>query len=120
MKVLVCGGRDFRSPAQVFRALDDLHARMPITELMQGGAAGVDRFAQEWATTKPDIKRYVCKADWGAYGKAAGPMRNQRMIEWKPDVVVAFPGGRGTADMVKRADSAGIPVLPGLRDAGQS
>src|SRR6266446_7058525 len=40
MKVLVCGGRNFRSPAQVFRALDRLHQEKPITELMQGGATG--------------------------------------------------------------------------------
>lgn len=58
MKILVCGGRNFRSPAQVFKALDDLHAKMPITELMQGGATGVDQFAKEWATTKPEIKRF--------------------------------------------------------------
>jgi hypothetical protein len=44
-------------------------------------------------------------------GKAAGPIRNQRMIdEGKPDLVIAFPGGRGTADMVSRAKKAGIPV----------
>jgi len=113
MKVLVCGGRDYPSPAHVWRALDDLHAKMHITEIMQGGAKGVDQFAREWAATKPEIVRYVCKADW-SLGRKAGPMRNQRMLEWKPDVVVAFPGGRGTADMVARADSAGITVLNGL------
>lgn len=44
-------------------------------------------------------------------GKAAGPIRNQRMLdEGKPDLVVAFPGGRGTADMVRRAKAAGVPV----------
>ena len=115
MRVIVCGGRDFGSPAQVWRALDALHLKMPITELMQGGATGADQFAREWAATKPGIKRYVCKAEWDAHGRAAGPMRNQRMIEWKPEVVMAFPGGRGTADMVRRADSAGITVLDGVK-----
>lgn len=111
MRVLVCGGRNFRSPAQVAKALDELHARTPITELMQGGATGADQFAREWANAKPEIKRYVCNADWDIHGKAAGPIRNQRMIEWKPDIVVAFAGGRGTADMVRRAGIAGITVL---------
>ena len=110
MKVLVCGGRNFRSPAQVFRALDRLHQEKPITELMQGGATGADQFAMEWAATKPEIKRYVCHADWETHGRAAGPIRNEKMLTWKPDLVVAFPGGDGTADMVRRAEAAGVPV----------
>jgi hypothetical protein len=97
MKVLVCGGRNFRSPAQVFRALDRLHQEKPITELMQGGATGADQFAMEWAATKPEIKRYVCHADWETHGRAAGPIRNEKMLTWKPDLVVAFPGGDGTS-----------------------
>jgi len=94
MKVLVCGGRNLRSPAQVFRALDRLHQEKPITELMQGGATGADQFAMEWAATKPEIKRYVCHADWETHGRAAGPIRNEKMLTWKPDLVVAFPGRR--------------------------
>jgi predicted Rossmann-fold nucleotide-binding protein len=110
MRVIVCGGRNFRSPAHVFRALDDLHAKHGFTALMQGGATGADQFAREWAETKPEIKRYVCKAQWDTYGRAAGPMRNSRMLEWKPDLVVAFAGGAGTADMVEKAEAAGVPV----------
>src|SRR5882672_8738009 len=86
VKVLVCGGRNFRSPAQVFRALDRLHQEKPITELMQGGATGADQFAMEWAATKPEIKRYVCNADWETHGRAAGPIRNEKMLTWKPDL----------------------------------
>jgi len=112
MKVLVCGGRNFRSPAQVQRILDVLHAERPFTALMQGGANGVDKMSSEWAATKPEIKRYVCRAEWEKFGKAAGPKRNARMLEWKPDLVVAFAGGRGTANMVMQAVKAGIRVLP--------
>ena len=51
-------------------------------------------------------------ADWKKYGKSAGPLRNQRMIdEGKPDLVVAFPGGVGTADMISRAKAYNISVL---------
>lgn len=109
MKVLVCGGRDCDNAAYVWSMLDRMHAESPITELIQGGATGADHLANEWAKTKP-IKRYVCKAEWDKHGDAAGPLRNARMLEWKPDVVVAFPGGRGTADMVRRARHAGIEV----------
>ena len=110
MRVLVCGGRNFRSPAQVAAELDRLHAEHKFTHLIQGGATGADQFAKEWAMRHPEIERYVCKADWEKHGKAAGPIRNARMLEWKPDLVVAFAGGRGTADMVSRARAAGIPV----------
>lgn len=54
-------------------------------------------------------------ADWANFGKAAGPLRNQRMLdEGKPDLVVAFTNdlasSRGTRDMVRRAQAAGIPT----------
>jgi len=112
MKVVVCGGRNFRSPAQVWRELELQHAELHITDLMQGGCpTGVDKFARDWAATRPhEIRRWVCKADWDKHGRAAGPIRNSRMVEWKPDVVIAFPGGAGTANMVKQAEAAGIPV----------
>ena len=114
MKVIVCGGRDFRSPAQVWRELDRLHAELSFTALMQGGATGADAFAREWATRKPEVHRYVCLADWDTHGKAAGPKRNARMLEWKPDAVIAFPGGSGTANMVKQATAAGVRVIHAL------
>jgi len=111
MKVVVCGGRNFRSPVLVFREFDRLHAELHFTDLMQGGCpTGVDCFARERATTKPEIQRWVCRAEWDKYGPSAGPRRNARMVEWKPDVVIAFPGNRGTADMVEKAESDGIPV----------
>ena len=58
---------------------------------MQGGAQVT--LAKDWATTHPDIKRWEFKADWKKYGPAAGPIRNQRMLDWGPDLVVAFAEG---------------------------
>lgn len=50
-------------------------------------------------------------ADWKTHGKRAGSIRNQKMIDdYHPQLVVAFPGGAGTADMVRRARAAGIEV----------
>lgn len=110
MRVLVCGGRDFNNIAFILTRLDKLHAETPITEMITGGATGADKHASDWGKTKPEIVRWVCKADWEKHGKAAGPKRNARMLEWKPDLVVAFPGGRGTADMVRRAKAAGVKI----------
>lgn len=111
MKVLVCGGRDFSNRAFMWIELDRLHAKHLFTALIQGGARGADALASEWAAARPGIQRYVCKADWDKHGKAAGPMRNKRMLEWKPDLVVAFEGGRGTLNMVTQARDAGVPVV---------
>lgn len=50
-------------------------------------------------------------ADWEKHGRAAGPIRNEKMlIVGTPDMVLAFPGGRGTADMIRKAEAAGLPV----------
>lgn len=111
MRVLVCGGRDFTNRAYVLLTLDKLHAQRPISDLIHGGASGADALAGEWAAHKRGIRRYISKPDWDRHGKAAGPIRNAHMLTWKPDLVVAFPGGKGTAHMVKIAREAGIEVI---------
>lgn len=116
MRVLVCGGRNFsrfnRGEARlVIEHLNRLSdERGPLT-IIEGGAPGVDSTAHAWARTwGAGCETY--RAEWTKHGRAAGPKRNQRMIdEGKPDLVVAFPGGRGTADMVRRARAAGIEVI---------
>jgi len=51
-------------------------------------------------------------ANWAGLGRKAGPIRNQEMLDQgRPNMVVAFPGGRGTADMVRRARGAGVEVI---------
>ena len=83
----------------------------PSTVIIHGAAKGADSLASEWAALN-EVKEEVFPADWKTHGRAAGPIRNQQMLdEGKPDLVIAFPGGRGTADMVKRARKAGIEVM---------
>ena len=107
MKVLVCGGRDYADSAKVDRHLTAL---MPTT-IVHGAARGVDTLADKWAGKwKVPVHRYP--ADWGLYGRVAGPIRNQRMLDIEqPDLVLAFPGGKGTADMIRRAKAAGFQVV---------
>jgi predicted polyphosphate/ATP-dependent NAD kinase len=110
MRVLVCGARDWRDRGFVYRVLDTMHAAKGFTLVITGGALGADLFGKLWAQDRR-IATDTFQADWTRLGLAAGPIRNQRMIEeGKPDLVVAFPGGKGTADMVARADRAGVPV----------
>jgi YspA, cpYpsA-related SLOG family len=109
-KIIVCGGRNYDDRDQLFRILDAAHLMNPIILLIHGDASGADTLAKEWAL-KNDVFCQAYPADWEGLGRRAGPIRNQQMLsEGKPHLVVAFPGGKGTADMIKRAEIAGVPV----------
>lgn len=111
MRVLVCGSRASTDRAGVFTTLSDAHREHPFTLVITGGAAGVDCLADQWAASM-GIDRIVFPANWAAFGKSAGPLRNKRMItEGKPDLVIAFPGGQGTANMRETARKASVPVV---------
>ena len=109
--VLVCGGRTFHDGGLVEQTLNQLHAHTPITHLVHGGAQGADRLGGLWAWSMK-IRCTVVHPDWVKHGKRAGPLRNQEMLDtYAPSLVVAFPGGRGTEDMVRRAIDAGVAVF---------
>ena len=115
MKLLVCGGRNFTDRDAVFKALDRVRDRgMLLTAVITGGAPGADTLAARWALSR--FIPHICfRARWSDLGRAAGPIRNAQMLaEGRPDIAVAFPGGPGTMDMVRRLQQAGIKVwLPG-------
>ena len=78
--------------------------------VIHGGARGADSLAAQWCI-KQRVPEMVFRAAWSQVGLAAGPRRNARMLaEGRPDLVVAFPGGRGTEDMVRKARLAGVRV----------
>lgn len=107
MRVIVCGGRGFDDYDLMARTLDSLG----VTEVAEGGASGADDMAEAWACQRNKPCR-TYPAQWAKHGKSAGPLRNQHMLDdFTPDAVIAFPGGRGTADMVRRAKSAGVRVV---------
>lgn len=109
-RVLVCGGRDYRDRATFVATMDRLDSLYQFTTVIHGMARGADHEAEVWGVSR-DKTMMRFPADWDASGRAAGPLRNQAMIdEGRPDIVVAFPGGRGTADMVARARKAGLLV----------
>ena len=79
--------------------------------IINGAASGTDSASTDWAVN--NYAKFVeYEADWNRHKKAAGPIRNQVMLDTeKPiDLVVAFPGNKGTADMVRRARKEGIEV----------
>jgi hypothetical protein len=112
VRLLVCGARDYADREYLFSVLD---AYEPVADVViEGEAKGADTLAREWAEANAvPIDPYP--ADWERYYRAAGPIRNQRMLdEGKPDLVLAFHDdierSRGTKDMVARARKAGVPV----------
>jgi hypothetical protein len=110
-RVLVCGGRDYSNDECLRAVLDRAHAANPIVALMQGGARGADSLAAQWARDHDIPEVITFHADWERHGKAAGAIRNKLMLDaGKPDIVIAFPGGKGTANMVKQAKERGVPV----------
>lgn len=120
MRALVCGGRDWTDSQAVYRELDRLHREYAFDIVIEGDARGVDRMAGYWARRKKlgNIRFPVSKEDWLRLGKGAGPLRNRKMLaEGKPDIVIAFPGGIGTANMVSQAHAAGVPVIYAMKVA---
>lgn len=106
MRVLFCGGRDFSNRKRVSEVFD----KLLVTFACHGGARGADTLCAQEASRR-GIPLVCYPANWQGEGDTAGPRRNQRMLdEFKPELVVAFPGGTGTADMIRRATEAGITV----------
>lgn len=109
---------------KLFSTLDDLCLKkgwtlqpdkegnwLPNVFVIAGRARGADSLAIDWAVTNwCNFQEFP--ADWYRYGKSAGYIRNKQMLdEGRPDIVVAFPGGKGTAMMSRLAVEAGVEVL---------
>lgn len=112
--VLICGSRRWTDKAMIFRALDALDRKNTI--IVTGGAKGADTIAYDWAKEMQFFCSITFPAWWMAQGNQAGPIRNQRMIDWsRPDLVIAFHEdpelGKGTRNMVAKARDEGIPVM---------
>lgn len=106
MKVLVCGGREFQDYAAVCSVLE----RYEISLIIHGDARGADSLAKRYAIER-GIPHLPFPADWQTHGRAAGPIRNKEMLRQNPDIVIAFPGGRGTDNMCKQAVLANMKVV---------
>lgn len=112
-RLIVCGGRHYSNYARVALVLDEIDRLARIYgwdwTLVHGGASGADLHAEAWAIAH-GVKRESHPARWDLYGKAAGPIRNHQMLTAGVDLVIAFPGGRGTHHMCSIASAAGVQV----------
>ena len=111
MKAIVCGGRNNSMTNVDFAWLAKQLSCYGIHEIVTGGAYGIDMDAANWAIAN-EFPLKTFPANWEAYGRAAGPQRNRQMAEYiAPDgIVIAFPGGKGTASMIGIALEMGLQV----------
>ena len=116
IRILICGDRFWQDKATIHKVVDSLP---PDTVVIHGAARGADCIAGDCAMER-GLKVIMFPAKWLQYGKAAGVIRNQQMLdEGHPNRVVFFhpnlSQSRGTKDMVERARKAGIPTYDGTQ-----
>jgi hypothetical protein len=126
-RVLVTGSRFWPDEAPIYRALyqQRLIAAGPMVivhgDCPTGADAIADRWGRQFYTDTVIVEPHP--ADWAHWGKAAGPMRNQLMVDLGADICLAFPivgpgGHSGTRDCMDKARAAGIPVIEHGRPLG--
>lgn len=113
-RVLCCGDRNWKDIEAIELMLKNRHIVHSIEVLIEGEANGADILSAEVAK-RLGIPILSFPANWKKYGKAAGVIRNQQMLdEGKPNLVLAFHDNikesKGTKDMIHRAVKANIPV----------
>lgn len=111
MRLLVTGGREYSDKRTVYETLDGLARNFTVELVIVGDAPGADTLTARWCQERGQHYA-IFPALWKAKGKSAGPRRNTVMLEaTKPDFVMAFPGGSGTADLCSKARAKRIKIL---------
>ena len=109
-RLAVTGGRNYSNKQAVFKALDAVNNKRQITLLIHGAAKGADTLSSLWAKER-NIPQQAFYANWDKHGKSAGSIRNREMLEsGKPQGLIAFPGGKGTANMIKESKLRHITI----------
>lgn len=111
-RILVCGGRNYFDRRVFGVSMQHLRQHFaPQFCIIEGGASGADTLAREWAFDHT-VPLLEFPANWRNMGHSAGTIRNTWMLDFGlPDFVIAFPGGTGTANMVRQAQARGIDVV---------
>lgn len=109
MKVIIAGSRDIKYSLEELEAL--IHqSGYDITEVISGGARGIDRLGEEWAQ-KREIANTKYLPDWENEGKKAGVLRNKEMVKDADALIAVWDGkSRGTQSTIKFAEEKKIPM----------
>lgn len=106
MKTIVAGSRKFKDYKLMVRTLQ----RYNIEKIISGHAPGADSLGERYALEN-NIPLDIYHANWKEYGRAAGPIRNSKMVE-NADALIVFWNGysTGTKDVIKKARAKGLIV----------
>jgi len=115
MRILICGDRNWKDYDSIYSYIQTLNKDNTI---IHGKANGADKLAGHAAVSLGILNIEEYPANWIKYGKAAGVIRNQQMLnEGNPNLVVFFHNdllnSKGTKDMISRSLKSIIPVLNG-------
>jgi hypothetical protein len=109
LKTIIAGSRDITDYTVVLSAI--LSSEFKITEVVAGGARGVDRLAEQFAA---DMKLpiVIFPADWTSNPRAAGMVRNKQMAEYADALIAVWDGkSRGTKNMIDEAVSRNLKLF---------
>lgn len=109
MRLIIAGGRMYRFTKSDLDFLDKIHLEHAVSEVLCGGATGADEYGRLWAIDN-NIPVVMFPANWEAWGRAAGPIRNREMAH-EANAVVLFPGGVGTNSMALIAKEFGLTIF---------
>lgn len=109
VRAIICGGRDYVMTDADRAWLDGLRESLPITEVVCGMGRGADQGGRRWAVAR-GMPVQEFHANWMLFAKGAGPIRNQQMADYA-DACIVFSGGRGTADMLRKAEARGLRIV---------
>lgn len=109
MKVIIAGSRSITDYYMVKRAYED--SGFAATEIVSGGARGVDKLG-EWLANDKGLPCTIFPAAWDKLGKSAGYVRNMEMVEYADALIAVYDGtSKGTAHTIALAKKKGIPVF---------
>lgn len=120
---IITGGRDYAFTQDDIEWLNWLHTDHEFTLIIEGGCRRkdyrgddlptADYCGYQWARSQ-GIQTATMDANWPKHAKGAGPIRNSMMARMGKQlnaIVIAFPGGHGTADMTAKAETLGLRVI---------
>jgi hypothetical protein len=111
MKTIIAGSRDIKDYHYLVGCMYQVPWLSRISEVVSGGALGVDRLGERWAAENGKPVK-VFPADWEKYGKNSGPIRNQEMAEYADALILLWWGdprkSPGSFDMLRKAKAEGL------------
>lgn len=110
MKIIIAGSRSLNDRLKIEKILDKVVSsyELELSEIVCGGARGVDAIGALWARSKGVPVKYFY-ANWKKYGKVAGYRRNGQMAKYADGLIAIWDGNsRGTKHMIDLAASLGL------------